>query len=305
MALQSGMGLGSKYYNAIETHKTWHDMGVAVRGPIVGDVNDHFVQVFNEARVNNAGLAASRGVPVPRLAYADYRAPPPAAAAAGSPRTWVLTTHPERGDSSYRGIYVAALASARRSIYIENSFFSDPLVARLLMHKAREFRSRVHCAGLGVHECAARRREAVQIYLVLPDTSDKPIVDAVGAADFHEMLHLGIKVHRWNPTRGWSASRMLHSKVWLIDYVPGEGGLTYVGAANATQRSHLADNESGILSTDPAFAREVYERIFVADLESASRRESGENFHVVRSSSSIVRGSRWLRRFLVDLLWLI
>jgi phosphatidylserine/phosphatidylglycerophosphate/cardiolipin synthase-like enzyme len=96
---------------------------------------------------------------------------------------------------------------------------------------------------------------------------------------------------------------MLHSKVWLIDYEPGRGGLAYVGAANATQRSHLADNEAGILSNDPDFADQVYERVFRPDITEDSRVESGESFHVVWSSSAIVRASRWLRRLLVDLFW--
>jgi hypothetical protein len=305
MALQSGMGMGSKYYNEFDSHKTWHDVGVVVRGGPVDDVNDHFVQVFNEARVNNAGLPASRGVSIPRLRYAHYTASPSVPDGGGRSRAWLLTTHPERGDSNYRGVYVAALAAARHSIHIENPFFSDPLIARLLIRKAREFRSRVSCEGLTAGACAARTREAVQIYLVLPDTSDKPLVDAIGTADFNEMLHLGIKVHRWRPERGWSASSMLHSKVWLIDYEPGRGGLAYVGAANATQRSHLADNEAGILSSDPGFARQVYERVFEPDLTADSRAESGEIFHVTRSSGSVMRASRWLRRLLVDLFWFV
>lgn len=305
MALESGMGMGSKYFNAFETHKTWHDMGVLVEGAVVDDVNDHFVQVFNEARVNNGGLSAARGTRIPRLRYDDYPVGHPAGTVAEGPEAWLLTTHPERGDASYRGVYVAALAAATTSIHIENSFFSDPLIAGVLMHKAREFRSRADCEGVGVHTCAARRRDAVQIHVVLPDSSDKPIVDAVGAADFFEMLSLGIRVHRWNPRLGWSASRMLHSKVWLVDYQPGRGGLTYVGAANATQRSHLADNEAGIVTNDPAFARDVYERLFVPDLTVASRRENGEAFRVTRASNPIVAGSRWLRRLLVELLWMI
>jgi len=305
MALESGMGMGSKYFNQFDTHKTWHDMGVLVQGAPVDDVNDHFVQVFNEARVNNGGLPASRGVKIRALRHEDYRAVEHPVARSDQARAWLLTTHPEQGDSNYRGVYVAALAAARRNIYIENSFFSDPLVARMLMHKAREFRGRVNCEGLTDPECAARTRDAVQIYLVLPDSSDKPVVDAVGAADFHEMLHLGIKVHRWNPDEGWSASRMLHSKVWLIDYEPGRGGLAYVGAANATQRSHLADNEAGILSNDPAFARQVYERIFMRDITEDSRVESAENFHIVRNANPVVRASRWLRRLLVELFWFI
>ncbi|MEZ5416234.1 MAG: phosphatidylserine/phosphatidylglycerophosphate/cardiolipin synthase family protein [Vicinamibacterales bacterium] len=320
MALESGMGMGSKYFNAFDTHKTWHDMGVVVRGPVVHDVNDHFVQVFNQARINNGGLSASRGTRIRDLRYEDYRdvrvpspgdtegiddGTPTAGAGPAPARAWLLTTHPENGDANYRGVYAAALAGARHNIYIENSFFSDPLVARLLMHKAREFRARVTCDGVDVHTCAARRRDAVQIYVVLPDTSDKPIVDAVGAADFYEMLDLGIKVHRWNPRTGWSATRMLHSKVWLIDYRPGLGGLAYVGAANATQRSHVSDNEAGILSNDRQFAADVYERIFVPDLSRDSRRETGENFRVLRASNAVVAGSRWLRRLLVELLWLI
>jgi hypothetical protein len=306
MALESGMGMGTKYYNPYDEHRTWHDIGVLVRGAPVGDVNDHFVEVFNEARVNNTGLPAARGVRIPKLRYEEYRSPAPVpAAAAGQPRTWMLTTHPEQGDSNYRGVYMAALAAARRNIYIETPFFSDPLVARMLMHKAREFRGRVTCDGLPSQECAVRARDAVQIHLVVPDASDKPIVDAVGLADFHQLLHLGVKVYRWRPEAGWSAASMLHSKVWLIDYEPGRGGLAYVGAANATQRSHLADNEAGMLSSDPDFVDQVYSRVFVPDITTDSRLESGESFRLVWSSRPIVRASRWLRRLLVDLFWVM
>ena len=304
-ALESGMGMASKYFNQFDEHRTWHDMGVLVRGGIVNDVNDHFVQVFNQARRNNTGLPSSRGARIPNLGYHDYRGVEEPASPSRENRSWLLTTHPEQGDSNYRGVFVAALASARHNIYIENSFFSDPLIARMLIHKAREFRGRVSCAGLASYECAQRKRDAVRIHLVLPDSSDKPVVDAVGTADFHEMLHLGIKVYRWRPDAGWSASRMLHSKVWLIDFDTRLGGLTYVGAANATQRSHLADNEAGILSSDPGFARQVYERVFERDMTTDSRVESEQSFHVVRSSSAVVGASRWLRRLLVELFWFI
>jgi phosphatidylserine/phosphatidylglycerophosphate/cardiolipin synthase-like enzyme len=304
-ALEGGMGMGSKYYNEHETHRTWHDMAVVVRGAPVNDVNDHFVQVFNEARVNNAGLPGSRGVAIPRLRHEDYTSAAPAPGGAGGHRTWLLTTHPERGDANYRGVFAAALAAARRNIYIENPFFSDPLIARLLIRKAREFRARVSCGTAGSHECAARMREAVQIHLVLPDTSDKPLVDAIGTADFNEMLHLGIKVHRWRPEQGWSASSMLHSKVWLVDYEAGRGGLAYVGAANATQRSHVADNEAGILSNDPEFVRQVHQRVFERDITEDSRLESGESFHITRAASAPIRASGWLRRLLVELFWFI
>ncbi len=307
-AIESGLGFGSKYFNYHDDFRTWHDMSALVRGPLVGDVNDHFVQVFNQARVNNSGLPGASRVKTPKLRYPDFASPPIAAADGDTKHpAWLLTTHPEEQDYNYRGVFLAALAAARRNIFIENSFFSDPLVARMLLRKAREFRGRVNCAGLGEAECAERMREAVAIYLVLPDSSDKPVLDAVGAADVHEMLHLGIKIYRWNPPAGWSASKMLHTKAWLIDYEeaePAKPALAYVGSANATQRSHLADNEAGIVSTSPEFAREVYERVFRADLQRDARLEVAENFHVVWSSNSAVRTAKRLRALAVSLFWM-
>jgi len=217
-------------------------------------------------------------------------------------RSWVLTTYPEDNDYNYRGIFMAALAAARKNIYIENAFFSDPLVAHMLVRKAREFRARVSCEGLDPAACAELRAEGVQIYLIVPDSSDKPIIDAVGTADFHEMLHLGVKIYRWNPQQGWSARKSLHSKAWLVDYEPGQPALSYVGSANATQRSHVADNEVGILTTSPALADSLYERLFAPDLLTDSRRESPEHFHVVQARPA-VRASKSLQKLLVNLFW--
>ena len=96
---------------------------------------------------------------------------------------------------------------------------------------------------------------------------------------------------------------MLHTKAWLIDYRDGAPALAYVGSANATQRSHLTDNEVGIVSTSPDFAKQVYERLFLPDLTTDGRLESMGNFHIVWSTNSLVRSSHWLRNWLVSLLW--
>ncbi|HWN82009.1 MAG TPA: phospholipase D-like domain-containing protein, partial [Candidatus Udaeobacter sp.] len=283
-----------------------HDTGIVVRGPIVQDVNDHFVEVFNEARVNNSGGPESRGLEIEQLAYADFDAPPVAAPSPALPdpaeRSWVLTTYPEGNDYNYRGIFMAALAAARKNIYIENAFFSDPLVAHMLVRKAREFRARVSCDGLDPAACAELRADGLQIHLIVPDSSDKPIIDAVGTADFHEMLHLGVKIYRWKPASGWSAKKSLHSKAWLVDYEPGQSALSYVGSANATQRSHVADNEVGILTTSPAFADSLYARLFAPDLLVDARRESPEHFHVVAARPAI-QASKSLQKLLVSMFW--
>lgn len=311
MALESAMGVGSKYFNTHEEFKTWHDMGVLVEGPIVNDLNDHFVQVFNQARVNNSGIPGSKGVRIEKLDYADYRSEFVRTDADSDldegliNPSWVVTTHPEEGDFNYRAIFMAALAASRKNIYLQTSFFADPLVPRMLIRKAREFRGRVSCEGLDEQQCFEEKQKAVNIHVVLPAASDKPLIDVISSADFHEMMHLGVKIYRWDPPSGWSSSKMLHTKAWMVDHEPGGGGLTYVGTSNATQRSHIQDNEVGIVSTSAAFADEVFERLFVPDITEDSRVESPENFHVVLSTNAAVRASRWVRRFLVSLLWVI
>jgi phosphatidylserine/phosphatidylglycerophosphate/cardiolipin synthase-like enzyme len=299
-AIQSGMGFATKYFDGYDGFLTWHDMGIEVKGPIVGDVNDQFVLLFNEARVNNGGLPGSRKVKIPPLRYEDYRY---SGAESSGSRSWVFVTHPERGDASYRGAYMAALASARKNIFIETPWLTDPLVTRMLLHKAREFRGRVDCTGLDDFACSVKMREAVKIYLVLPDQTDQRALDVVGRAELREMLHLGVKIFWWSPKTGWSATKMLHTKSWLIDYEEGEPGLAYLGSANATQRSHLADNEVGIITTSPEFAGESYDRLFGNDFMKDTRAESPESFHFPWASRRLARSAHRLQRVLVDLFW--
>ena len=92
-----------------------------------------------------------------------------------------------------------------------------------------------------------------------------------------------------------------HSKLFLIDYEPEKPSVAYVGSANATQRSHLSDNEIGILSTSSEFAAQVCEKVFRWDTAKDSHRESVENFHVVLGSNPLVRSAQFLRSFWVSL----
>jgi hypothetical protein len=304
-AMESGLGIGSKYNNDRPGFNTWHDMGVVVEGPIVNDANDYFVWIFNQARKNNSGNAGAKGVRIQKLAYDDYRgqADIPSGAEPRNP-SWFITTHPEHNDFNYRAALLSALAAAQDNIYLESSFFSDPLVPRMLIRKAREFRARVNCGDAATVECSELRRQAVQIHLILPGASDKPVLDTVATAEFHEMLHLGVKIYRWDPPVDWSATKMLHTKAWLVDYEPGLAGLAYVGSSNATQRSHILDEEAGIVSTSPVFADEVYSRLFAPDIHRDSRVETPENFHVTRSTTAAIRSGRWMRRFLLSLFFI-
>lgn len=304
VAMESGMGLATKYMNVHSGFPTWHDAAVVSTGPIVGDANDQFVASFNRARVNNAGLARSRGAKVPRLRYQDYQhsAAPPAQPTG---KSWLLTTDPDGHDYNYRAVFMAALAAARKNIYIENVFYSDPLITKMLLHKAREFRGRVDCAGLNDWECAEKKNDAVDIHLIVPDHTDKTAVDAVGFAQFFDMVQAGVKIYRWNPPTGWSHQKLIHTKAWLVDYEPGQvhGSLAYVGSHNANQRSHFTDNEVGILSSTPDFSRQVFEELFQADIQRDTRRETRDFFELERRTTKGARFGKWLAKVFVDYSW--
>jgi hypothetical protein len=302
-ALEGGMGFGTRYFNIYPGFRTWHDAGVAVKGPIVGDINDQFVEVFNRARVNNRGIPESRGVEIPALRYPEYEFESGTNFDSSGHRTWVLTTNPAGKNYNYRGVFMAALAAARHNVYIENVFFSDPLISRMLVRKAREFRGRVDCSGLTDFECGAKKRDAVKIYIILPEATDRPSIDLIGRSDFYEMVNEGVKVYRWAPRDGYAAQSMMHTKAWLIDYKEGSPALAYVGSHNADQRSLWADNEMGILSTSPKFAKELHDDLFEVDLHRDSTLASRSSLEVEGLMNIHRILGPFLRLVLVDLSW--
>jgi phosphatidylserine/phosphatidylglycerophosphate/cardiolipin synthase-like enzyme len=299
-ALEGGMGFATKYFNIYPGFRTWHDVGGVVKGPIVNDINDQFVGIFNHARVNNRGIPESRGVDIPALRYSDYESKDEAQSGY---RTWMLTTDPTDKNYNYRGVFMAALAGARENIYIENVYYSDPLISRMLVRKAREFRGRVDCSGLTDLECNAKKRDAVRIYIVLPEASDRPPIDVIGRSDFYEMINEGVKVFRWAPPRGYASERMLHTKAWMVDYKEGQPALSYVGSHNADQRSLWADNEMGILSTSPQFAKQLHDNLFQVDLRRDSTPANRSSLEIEGLMNIHRILGPFLRLVLVDLSW--
>jgi phosphatidylserine/phosphatidylglycerophosphate/cardiolipin synthase-like enzyme len=299
-ALETGMGFGTKYYNLYENFRTWHDVGVVASGPVVQDANEVFVSWFNRARRNNRGLPEARNVRVPRLSAKQYTYRGPSGVSA---HTWALITDPDAHDYNYRGVFLAALAAAQDNIYIENAFYADPIISRMLVLKAREFRARVNCEGLTQPACAAKKRDAVDIYLILPWATDQPMVDMAGRADFYEMINEGVKLYLWQPTQGYAAKRMLHAKAWLVDYREGEPALVYVGSHNADRRSLWSDNEMGFVSTSPELARDAYDNLFMHDIQHDAFRVAPVSFELERKVRPKRVSGRFIRSVMAEIFW--
>jgi phosphatidylserine/phosphatidylglycerophosphate/cardiolipin synthase-like enzyme len=298
--LESGMGFGSKYFNMYQDFRTWHDTGVLARGHVVEDGNEVFVNWFNRARRNNRGLPEARNVVTPRLDAEEYSYRGPREMNA---HTWVLSTDPDAHDYNYRGVFLAALAAAHDNIYIENVFYSDPVITQMLVLKAREFRAHVNCEGLTALACTAKKRNAVNIHLVLPWATDQPIVDMVGRADYYEMISEGVKLYLWQPPQDYAAKRMMHTKAWLVDYREGEPALAYVGSHNADRRSLWSDNELGIVSTSPEFARAVHDQLFLRDMQQEASHVTPTGFELERKVRPKHFVGRLIRKVMAEVFW--
>jgi phosphatidylserine/phosphatidylglycerophosphate/cardiolipin synthase-like enzyme len=203
----------------------WHDVATKLRGPIVGDVANHFRQRWQEA--------AGQALPVPVL-------PAPA----GDVTAQLLRTVPERTyDFSPRGefgileAYERALRSAQHLIYLENQFLWSTEIAQILVDKLRN-----------------PPTEQFRILLLLPAKSNNGADTTRGQlgclveADHGAGRLLAVTIHSHNASS--TDALYVHAKVAIVD----DRWLT-VGSANLNEHSLFNDTEINIATCDPMLAR--------------------------------------------------
>jgi len=98
---------------------------------------------------------------------------------------------------------------------------------------------------------AAQR--GVDVKLILPSTSDFPMVLAAGRSYYTELLRSGVKIYE-------RKGALLHAKVALID-----GVWTTIGSTNLDWRSFLHNDEINAVILGPDFGVQI-QRMFEADL---------------------------------------
>src|SRR5689334_18168436 len=140
-------------------------------------------------------------------------------------------------------MFLLAISSARRSIYITNPYFlPDPRMTRAL----------IEAAGRGV-----------RVIALLPGAIDNNIVRHASRSKFGELLKAGIEVYEYQPG-------LLHAKVMIVD-----GIWATIGSTNLDSRSFALNEElnavvyhtavvahlEDIFAEDPQYSRKIeYER---------------------------------------------
>jgi cardiolipin synthase len=102
-----------------------------------------------------------------------------------------------------------------------------------------------------VQALSAAARDGVDVRLLVPGTSDVPIIGSIARAGYRVLLEAGVRVYEWNGT-------MLHAKTAVAD-----GRIARVGSSNLNVSSWMGNREMDVVIEDERFAirmQEQYER---------------------------------------------
>ena len=199
----------------------WRDTGVAVRGPAVAEIEHAFADSWAQA-----------GEPLPD----DERlAPLPDMPTPGDVALRVIATQPSTAGMYRLDQMVAAMA--RQTLWLTDAYFVGvaPYVQAL----------------------SAAARDGVDVRLLVPGSSDIPMVASMSRSGYRPLLQAGIRVFEWNGS-------MLHAKTAVAD-----GRWARVGSSNLNIASWLGNREIDVAIEDAGFAGQLAAQ-YEKDLENAT-----------------------------------
>jgi cardiolipin synthase len=221
VAFTGGMNIGEEYGSSRKAQgTTWRDTHARLEGPVAWEM----AVVFRE------GWEGAGGTPfeIAPLAVPPADEPPPPGAS-----LLVLDSSPGRGHEETASVLAASLAASRARFWLTNAYFAPRRGALpLLAHAARR---------------------GVDVRLLLPGSSDVPIVRHAGHGSYRWLLKRGVRIFEYQGS-------VLHAKTLVAD-----GYVSMVGSSNMDFRSFHFNSECNVLALDEGVARTLEER-FEADL---------------------------------------
>ena len=212
-----GSGASSKWMGNGRREGYWRQTDVRIEGHAVTDLQAAFAENWLEA----TGRALGGAGYFPRQ---ERR---------GEVLAQIVRSSPERGSLPMYMMYLFAISSAQRAIYLTNPYF-------------------VPDAGITSALIDARAR-GVRIVLLLPGDIDHEIVEAASRAGFGLLLDAGVEIYEYQ-------AGLLHAKTMTID-----GEWAMIGSANMDNRSLALNNEISLVAYDREVAGRL-QSIFEEDL---------------------------------------
>lgn len=197
----------------------WRDTGVALRGPAVAELEAAFAQSWGETGT----------------ALRPFPAAPGPAAPAGNVALRLIATQPSTAGMYRLDQLIAAMA--RKTLWLTDAYF----------------------VGLApyVQALVAAARDGVDVRLLVPGSSDIPVVAGLSRSGYRPLLKAGIRVFEWNGS-------MLHAKTAVAD-----GQWARVGSSNLNIASWLGNRELDVAVEDDGFASQLATQ-YEQDLDNAT-----------------------------------
>jgi cardiolipin synthase len=221
VAITGGSGVSDKWTGNGRLDGHWRDTDVRIEGPAARNIQSAFFENWREATGELLGgdRYLSNGRP------------------SGQTRAQVIKSSPGGGYDMYT-MYLLAIASARRSVYLTNPYFlpDDRMEEALLAAVAR----------------------GVRVVALTPGKIDHNVVRAASRRGFGRLLLSGIEIFEYQ-------AALLHAKTMVVD-----GVWATIGSTNFDNRSFALNDELNVVLYD----RAVVERLaaaFEADLAHARR----------------------------------
>ncbi len=220
-----GSGVSRKWMGNGRVENHWRETDVRVEGPAVEYLQGAFAENWLEAT----------GIVLGGQAYFPRPVPP-----AGDVYAQVVRSSPAGGSFAMYTMFLLAISSARRSIYITNPYFvpddrmTDALIAAV--------------------------RRGVRVAVLVPGPIDHNLVRQVSRAGFGRMLRAGVEIYEYR-------AALLHAKTMVID-----GVWATVGSTNLDNRSFALNDELNLVVYHAGVARRL-ESVFAEDLAHSRRVE--------------------------------
>ncbi|MFP6664819.1 MAG: phosphatidylserine/phosphatidylglycerophosphate/cardiolipin synthase family protein [Deltaproteobacteria bacterium] len=247
-----------------------HDLYSELRGPAVTDVVHNFTQRWNEAsersKDDGAFPDADAVDDLPRpsetsgaagdMAVQITRTIMPGILADTTPSPGAASFAIAEGESSVREQVLAAVASARRTIHIENQIFlSKALLGGLRDALARGVRVIALVPRIPMQELIDYRRRAPE--------SVAPIFDLLEECGHSELFTFAALAKK--NAQGRLVDIYIHAKIMLVDDVWGT-----IGSTNFMSRSFFQETELNASFWCPETVRRLREDLFNEHLEGAA-----------------------------------
>jgi cardiolipin synthase A/B len=219
-----GFGLADYWLGDGRHQDQWRDSNARFEGPVVMTLQAAFAAAW--AEVTGELIAGDTYFPKAAFRHDD-----------GGVQAGVFFASPTTGSTPAERFIALSIASARRTLYVANSYFvPDDDFRKLLV--------------------AARQRGVDVRILTVSDETDVKTTLWAGRGRYEQLLSAGIRIYEYQPT-------MMHSKTFIVDGLWGT-----IGSMNFDNRSLAFNNESNLVFLDSAQGA-VMNATFLDDLTRA------------------------------------